>query len=38
MPVRDGRAVPYLGYFRDTSRHRVLADVRQSEQGAWFYR
>ncbi|RCV47750.1 NDP-hexose 2,3-dehydratase [Marinitenerispora sediminis] len=36
--VHRGRAVPYLGYFRDTSRHRVLADVRQSEQGAWFYR
>ncbi|WP_084780649.1 NDP-hexose 2,3-dehydratase family protein [Planobispora rosea] len=36
--VHQGRPVPYLDYFRDTSRHRVLTDVRQSEQGAWFYR
>jgi oxidase EvaA len=36
--VHRGRAVPYLDYFRDTSRHSVIADVRQSEQGAWFYR
>ncbi|MFM9701593.1 NDP-hexose 2,3-dehydratase family protein [Streptomyces galilaeus] len=36
--VHKGRPVPYLDYFRDTSRHRVIADVRQSEQGAWFYR
>ncbi|GAA3156201.1 NDP-hexose 2,3-dehydratase family protein [Planomonospora alba] len=36
--VHRGRPVPYLDYFRDTSRHSVLADVRQSEQGAWFYR
>lgn len=33
-----GRAVPYLDYFRDSGRHRVLADVRQSEQGSWFHR
>lgn len=33
-----GRAVPYVEYFRDADRHTVLADVRQSEQGAWFYR
>ncbi|WP_285639476.1 NDP-hexose 2,3-dehydratase family protein [Lentzea sp. NBRC 102530] len=36
--VHQGLPVPYLDYFRDTSRHRVLADVRQSEQGAWFHR
>ncbi|MGW0571787.1 NDP-hexose 2,3-dehydratase family protein [Streptomyces tauricus] len=36
--VHKGKPVPYVDYFRDTSRHRVLADVRQSEQGAWFYR
>jgi oxidase EvaA len=34
--VHGGASVPYLEYFRDTARHRVLADVRQSEQGAWF--
>ena len=33
-----GRPVPYVDYFRDASRHTVIADVRQSEQGAWFYR
>ncbi|WP_436844454.1 NDP-hexose 2,3-dehydratase family protein [Streptomyces wuyuanensis] len=36
--VHKGRAVPYLEYFREHGRHRVVADVRQSEQGAWFYR
>ncbi|WP_461073142.1 NDP-hexose 2,3-dehydratase family protein [Streptomyces pseudoechinosporeus] len=36
--VHKGRAVPYLEYFRDHREHRVIADVRQSEQGAWFYR
>ncbi|GAA2009388.1 NDP-hexose 2,3-dehydratase family protein [Nocardiopsis rhodophaea] len=35
--VHKGRAVPYLEYFRDAGRHRVLADVLQSEQGTWFY-
>ncbi|MBB5803611.1 oxidase EvaA [Saccharothrix ecbatanensis] len=35
--VHKGKAVPYLDYFRDTSRHRVITDVRQSEQGSWFY-
>lgn len=35
--VHGGQDVPYLDYFRDTSRHAVVADVRQSEQGAWFY-
>nr|WP_244291022.1 NDP-hexose 2,3-dehydratase family protein [Streptomyces virginiae] len=36
--VHQGRAVPYLEYFRDHRAHHVIADVRQSEQGAWFYR
>ncbi|MFD9941971.1 NDP-hexose 2,3-dehydratase family protein [Nonomuraea sp. NPDC059023] len=35
--VHQGRPVPYLEHFREPS-GRVLADVRQSEQGAWFYR
>ncbi|MBG0813176.1 NDP-hexose 2,3-dehydratase family protein [Planomonospora sp. ID82291] len=35
--VHRGRAVPYLEHFR-APRGRVLADARQSEQGAWFYR
>lgn len=34
--VHGGRPVPYLDYFRNAGRHRVVADVRQSEQGAWF--
>ncbi|GAA2246608.1 NDP-hexose 2,3-dehydratase family protein [Streptomyces amakusaensis] len=34
--VHRGRGVPYLEYFLDPP--RVLADVRQSEQGAWFLR
>lgn len=36
--VHQGRPIPYLEYFRDVSAHRVLVDIRQSEQGAWFYR
>lgn len=36
LRVHRGRAVPYLEYFRRPERHRVLADVRQSEQGARF--
>ncbi|WP_166354884.1 NDP-hexose 2,3-dehydratase family protein [Phytoactinopolyspora limicola] len=36
--VHGGSAVPYLDYFRDAAPSRVLADVRQSEQGAWFLR
>ncbi|MFF7095699.1 NDP-hexose 2,3-dehydratase family protein [Streptomyces rubradiris] len=36
--AHQGRPVPYVEYFRDTSRHTVLADVRHSEQGAWFHR
>ncbi|MFG3496470.1 NDP-hexose 2,3-dehydratase family protein [Streptomyces sp. NPDC047928] len=35
--VHRGKAVPYLDHFRDTARHHVVADVLQSEQGAWFY-
>lgn len=35
--VHRGRAVPYLDYFLDTARHRVLVDVRQSEQGSAFH-
>ncbi|NDL56884.1 NDP-hexose 2,3-dehydratase [Phytoactinopolyspora sp. XMNu-373] len=36
--VHGGSAVPYLEHFRDAPAARVLADVRQSEQGAWFLR
>ncbi|ONI90748.1 NDP-hexose 2,3-dehydratase [Saccharothrix sp. ALI-22-I] len=36
--VHRGKPIPYLEHFRDTSAHRVLVDIRQSEQGAWFYR
>jgi oxidase EvaA len=36
--VHQGKSIPYLDYFRDTSAHHVLVDIRQSEQGAWFYR
>ncbi|MBM0231407.1 NDP-hexose 2,3-dehydratase family protein [Micromonospora sp. STR1_7] len=36
--VHGGKPVPYLAYFQAPGRQRVLADVRQSEQGAWFYR
>lgn len=39
--VHRGNPVPYVEYFRDTARDsgrsRVVADVLQSEQGAWFY-
>ncbi|MDQ3404756.1 MAG: NDP-hexose 2,3-dehydratase family protein [Actinomycetota bacterium] len=35
--VHRGKAVPYLEYFRQTGKHTVIADVRQSEQGAWFH-
>ncbi|MFE7839148.1 NDP-hexose 2,3-dehydratase family protein [Streptomyces sp. NPDC057474] len=34
--VHRGSAVPYLEYFREAGRHRVLVDVRQSEHGSWF--
>nr|WP_155074035.1 NDP-hexose 2,3-dehydratase family protein [Streptomyces taklimakanensis] len=43
--VHGGSPVPYLEYFAGASpvspaspRRRVVADVRQSEQGAWFLR
>lgn len=36
--VHGGRPVPYLDLFRDAPAHRVLADVRQSEQGSSFLR
>ncbi|OLR95310.1 NDP-hexose 2,3-dehydratase family protein [Actinokineospora bangkokensis] len=32
-----GRGVPYLEHFTDPAAGAVLADVRQSEQGAWFH-
>lgn len=35
--VHGGRSVPYIEYFREANRHHILADVRQSEQGSWFY-
>ncbi|WP_166354544.1 NDP-hexose 2,3-dehydratase family protein [Phytoactinopolyspora limicola] len=34
--VHGGAAIPYLEYFVDARRHRVITDVLQSEQGAWF--
>ncbi|MFI7306639.1 NDP-hexose 2,3-dehydratase family protein [Micromonospora aurantiaca] len=34
--VHGGKAVPYLEYFQRSGGHRVIADVRQSEQGSWF--
>ncbi|MEU8382876.1 NDP-hexose 2,3-dehydratase family protein [Streptosporangium sp. NPDC048865] len=36
--VHQGRPVPYLEYFTDTAPHHVIADVRQSEHGAWTLR
>jgi oxidase EvaA len=36
--VHGGKAVPYLDYFRQAPAHRVIADIRQSEQGSWFLR
>lgn len=36
--VHQGRSVPYIEYFREAARHRPVTDVRQSEQGSWFYR
>ncbi|MCZ9353809.1 NDP-hexose 2,3-dehydratase family protein [Streptomyces mutabilis] len=35
--VHEGASVPYLEFFQRPSRHRVLVDVRQSEQGSWFH-
>ncbi len=34
--VHNGRPVRYLQHFLQRGGHRVIADVRQSEQGAWF--
>lgn len=36
--VHKGDDTPYVHYFRAAHRHRVLVDVLQSEQGAWFWR
>ncbi|MET9096658.1 NDP-hexose 2,3-dehydratase family protein [Streptomyces cyaneofuscatus] len=36
--VHGGAAVPYLDHFREPGARRVIVDVRQSEQGSWFYR
>ncbi|WP_246076639.1 NDP-hexose 2,3-dehydratase family protein [Amycolatopsis cihanbeyliensis] len=36
--VHKGADVKYLDYFIDSRRGRVLADVMQSEHGAWFFR
>lgn len=38
LRLHRGRAVPYLAYFRERTRHHVIADVLQSEQGSWFFR
>lgn len=35
--VHRGGATPFVEYFRDPERGRVLVDVLQSEQGAWFW-
>ncbi|GAA3233915.1 NDP-hexose 2,3-dehydratase family protein [Dactylosporangium siamense] len=35
--VHDGAPVRYLDYFTQLDRHRVLADVLQSEHGSWFF-
>jgi oxidase EvaA len=36
--VHRGRLVPYVRHFADAAPHQVVADVLQSEHGAWFYR
>ncbi|GAA4423361.1 NDP-hexose 2,3-dehydratase family protein [Actinokineospora soli] len=36
--VHGGKPIPYLEHFREHSGNRVVTDVRQSEQGSWFYR
>ncbi|MET7641391.1 NDP-hexose 2,3-dehydratase family protein [Streptomyces sp. NPDC005438] len=36
--VHQGRHVPYLEHFVDVRPGGVIADVLQSEHGAWFYR
>lgn len=35
--VHGGKRTPYVEYFTEPSRGRVLVDVLQSEQGAWFH-
>jgi dTDP-4-dehydro-6-deoxy-alpha-D-glucopyranose 2,3-dehydratase len=34
--AHGGRAIPYLEYFREPGRSRVLVDSLQSEQASWF--
>lgn len=34
--AHNGRAAPYVEYFAEPGRARVLVDVLQSEQGSWF--
>ncbi|GLU50023.1 NDP-hexose 2,3-dehydratase family protein [Nocardiopsis ansamitocini] len=36
--VHQGNPTPYVEYFHGPARGRVLVDVLQSEQGAWFWR
>lgn len=36
--AHGGRRVPYLDHFRNVEPTRVVSDVLQSEQGAWFFR
>nr|AHE14540.1 CalS14-like putative dehydratase [uncultured bacterium] len=36
--LHGGSRTPYVEYFTDPGRGRVIVDVLQSEQGAWFYR
>lgn len=36
--VHGGKSIPYLDHFRDVAGELVITDVRQSEQGSWFYR
>ncbi|WP_328646754.1 NDP-hexose 2,3-dehydratase family protein [Amycolatopsis sp. NBC_00348] len=36
--VHKGASVPYLEYFLDPGRGKVIADVLQSEHGSWFSR
>ncbi|GAA2340353.1 NDP-hexose 2,3-dehydratase family protein [Streptomyces kunmingensis] len=36
--VHRGRNVPYVKHFAEAAPHSVIADVLQSEHGAWFYR
>lgn len=35
--AHGGRTVPYLEYFKDRTRGRVVFDALQSEQGSWFF-